>query len=475
MSQVVGLLVEVDGVSGLLGELCEIERGDGTTLMAEIVGFRDARTLIMPFGEMRGVQAGARVTAAGSVFSVPVGDQLLGRVIDGLGNPIDDGDPIVGETREPLSGGSPHVLQRRSITEPLSTGVRAIDGLLTCGKGQRIGIFAGSGVGKSTVMAMIARHSASDANVIALIGERGREVRDFIEQHLGEDGLARSVVVVATSDEPALMKMKAALVATTIAEDFRARGGDVTLLMDSVTRYAMAQREIGLAIGEPPTMKGYPPSVFSSLSRLLERAGTAQVGAITAFYAVLVEADDLTEPVTDAVRATLDGHIVLTRELAALNHYPAIDVLQSISRVMPSIVAEQHAAAAGRLRELLATYERSRDLVQIGAYEAGSDPKLDDAIRHMEGIERFVRQRPDEHATLDGTIEQLQQTVTAELAPEANALEAAATPDPPDALPPAAPPPLTAVVAQPLDLAAPAATIVAPPTSAPGAGASNAA
>ena len=358
-----------------------------------------------------------------------MGDELLGRVVDGMGRPIDGHGPLAAGVRRPLAGAAPHVLQRRTITEALTTGVRAIDGLLTCGKGQRIGVFAGSGVGKSTVMAMIARHAASEVSVVALIGERGREVREFIERHLGPTGLARSVIVVATSDEPALMKLKAAQVATTIAEEFRDRGRDVTLLMDSVTRFAMAQREIGLAIGEPPTMKGYPPSVFSALSRLLERAGTSDEAAITAFYAVLVESDDLTEPVTDAVRATLDGHIMLTRELAAQNHYPAIDVLQSISRVMPSVVDAPHAAAAARMRELLATYERSRDLVQIGAYQAGSDPRLDEALHHLEPMERFLRQPPEESATLEQTKQQLSQAVKPVPAAAALSASPAETPE----------------------------------------------
>jgi len=409
VSQVVGLTVEVEGVSGRLGELCSIDRPGDEPIEAEIVGFKGDRTLVMPLGDLRGVQVGARVSSSGALFLAPVGDALLGRVVDGLGRPLDGRGPLLARYRPPLAGASPHVLQRRTITEPLSTGVRAIDGLLTCGKGQRIGIFAGSGVGKSTVLAMIARHTSADANVIALIGERGREVREFIERDLGPEGLARSVVVVSTSDEPALMRLRAAWIATTIAEDLRGRGLDVTLLMDSVTRFAMAQREIGLAIGEPPAVKGYTPSVFALLSRLLERAGTADTGTITAFYTVLVEGDDLNEPVTDAVRGTLDGHIVLSRALAAQNHYPAIDVLQSVSRVMPSITTESHRAAAGRLRELLATYDRSRDLVSIGAYRAGADPRLDEAIQRLPGIEDFLRQRPDDHDDLAGTVEQLVQ------------------------------------------------------------------
>ena len=411
VSRVVGLMVEVEGIPSLLGEMCRIERVGESPVLAEIVGFRDGGALLMPLGELRGVQAGAHVISDGALFAVPVGPELLGRVVDGLGRPIDGRGPLASTLRQPLSGGSPHVLTRRTIAEPLTTGVRAIDGLLTCGKGQRIGIFSGSGVGKSTVLAMIARHSSTDVNVIALIGERGREVREFIDRNLGPEGLARSVVVVSTSDEPALLRMKAALVATAIAEEFRALGRDVTLLMDSVTRFAMAAREIGLAVGEPPAVKGYTPSVFAQLSRLLERSGTSEEGTITAFYTVLVESDDLTEPVTDAVRSTLDGHIVLARSLAEQNHYPAIDVLQSTSRVMASIVDADHAAAAARLRELLAAYERSRDLVSIGAYERGTDAVLDDALDHLPAIEGFLRQGPEDSGSLEETVAGLSEAV----------------------------------------------------------------
>ncbi len=403
--EVVGLLAEVDGIPGRLGEMCRVERvGGGTAIEAEVVGFKGERTLVMPLGDLHGVQAGARVVARGGLLTVPVGPEVLGRVLDGLGRPIDGRGPVLAAHRQPRDGGSPHVLERATITEPLSTGVRAIDGLLTCGMGQRIGIFAGSGVGKSTVLSMIARHASTDVNVIALIGERGREVREFIEDNLGPEGLARSVVVVSTSDEPAPLRLNAAWVATTIAEEFRASGLNVTLLMDSVTRFAMAQREIGLALGEPPAMKGYTPSVFANLARLLERAGTGTAGTITAFYTVLVESDDLTEPVTDTVRGTLDGHIVLSRELAAENHYPAIDVLQSVSRVMPAITSPEHQAAAGRMREYLARYRRSRDLVSIGAYQPGSDPALDEALRRLPDIDNFLRQRPHQAQTLEATI-----------------------------------------------------------------------
>lgn len=411
--EVVGLLAEVDGIPGRLGEMCRVERPHGgAPIEAEVVGFKGDRTLVMPLGDLHGVQAGARVVARGGLLTVPVGPEVLGRVLDGLGRPIDGRGPILASHRQPRAGGSPHVLERSTITQPLSTGIRAIDGLLTCGLGQRIGIFAGSGVGKSTVLAMIARGASTDVNVIALIGERGREVREFIEESLGPEGLARSVVVVSTSDEPAPLRLNAAWVATTIAEEFRAQGLNVTLMMDSVTRFAMAQREIGLALGEPPAMKGYTPSVFANLARLLERAGTGTEGTITAFYTVLVESDDLTEPVTDTVRGTLDGHIVLSRELAAENHYPAIDVLQSVSRVMPAITAPEHREAAGQMREFLARYRRSRDLVSIGAYQPGADPALDQALAHLPAIDSFLRQRPEQAQPLEQTIGDLVRAVS---------------------------------------------------------------
>jgi flagellum-specific ATP synthase len=412
VAQVVGLLAEVEGIPGRLGEMCVIDRAGGDPIEAEIVGFRGDRTLVMPLGELRGVQAGSLVDSQGGLLTVPVGPEVLGRILDGLGRPIDGLGPILASHRQPRAGGSPHVLQRSTIAQPLSTGVRAIDGLLTCGLGQRIGIFAGSGVGKSTVLSMIARNGSADVNVIALIGERGREVREFIERDLGPEGLAKSVVVVSTSDEPAPLRMNAAWIATTIAEEFRAQGLHVTLLMDSVTRFAMAQREIGLALGEPPAMKGYTPSVFAQLSRLLERAGTGMEGTITAFYTVLVEGDDLSEPVTDTVRGTLDGHIVLSRALAAQNHYPAIDVLASVSRVMPSITTREHRAEAGRMRELMARYERSRDLVQIGAYQQGSDPALDEAIERLPAIEAFLKQAPDDVADLPNTVMRLREATS---------------------------------------------------------------
>jgi flagellum-specific ATP synthase/type III secretion protein N (ATPase) len=416
--EVIGLLVEIEGISGRLGELCAIERAGEEAILAEIVGFRGERTLAMPLGELRGVQSGAHVNSRGALTMVPVGPGVLGRVLDGLGRPIDGRGPLTADFVRPGAGSSPHVLERRRIEQPLTTGIRALDGLLTCGLGQRIGIFAGSGVGKSTVLGMIARRASSDVAVIALIGERGREVREFIEHDLGPEGLARSVVVVSTSDEPAPLRLNAAWVATTIAEQFRSDGQDVTLLMDSVTRFAMARREIGLALGEPPAMKGYTPSVFSQLSRLLERAGTADKGSITAFYTVLVESDDLNEPIADTVRGTLDGHVVLSRDLAAQNHYPAIDVAASVSRVMPAVASAEHLEYAARLRELLARYERSRDLVQIGAYETGTDLALDEALVRLPAIEAFLRQRPDEFDDLDHTIARLAEVVAGETPPE---------------------------------------------------------
>jgi len=406
--QVIGLTIEAEGLNAQVGELCHIRTGsDAPPIASEVVGFRRNRTLLMPLGEMEGIQPGSLVVASGSLFTVPVGMGLLGRVIDGLGQPLDGLGPIRSLQNVPLTHSSPHPLRRRPISEPLVTGVRAIDGLLTCGKGQRIGIFAGSGVGKSTLLGMIARNALSDVNVIALIGERGREVRDFIEQILGPEGLRRSVVVVSTSDRPPLIRLKGAWIATTVAEYFRDQGMDVVFMMDSVTRLAMAQREVGLAIGEPPAMKAYPPSVFAMLPKLMERTGTSERGTITSFYSVLVESDDLTEPITDTVRSILDGHIVLSRDLAAENHFPAIDVLQSISRLMPAITTEEHQALAGKLREALATYDKARDLINIGAYVSGSNPAIDHALAVMPSIQAFLRQGARESETYEETLRRL--------------------------------------------------------------------
>lgn len=395
VAQIVGLTIEAQGVDCELGEMVEIRYNSHGRLPAEVVGFKEGRALLMPLGEMHGIQPGSPVIAGGDHFRAPVGRSLLGRVLDGLGRPIDGKGPLQPTAAVPISKVAPHPLLRRPVAEPLTTGVRAIDSLITCGKGQRMGIFSGSGVGKSTLMGALARNSRSDVSVIGLIGERGREVQEFIEHNLGPEGLARSVVVVSTSDQPALVRLKGAWVATAIAEGFRDDGLDVTLLMDSVTRVAMAQREIGLAVGEPPASKGYTPSVFALLPKLMERAGTSERGTITGFYTVLVEGDDFNEPISDAARSILDGHIMLTRELATRNHYPAIDVLHSVSRVMPAVAGAAHRESAARLRRLLAAYEKARDLINIGAYANGSDSQIDEAIAVMPKALAFLQQSSD--------------------------------------------------------------------------------
>jgi flagellum-specific ATP synthase len=362
----------------------------------------------MVLGDAERISPGSEIVATGRTLSVNVGDGLLGRVIDGLGRPIDGKGEIETTSIRSIHGSPPNPLERRRIAEPIATGVRSIDTLLTCGKGQRVGIFAGSGVGKSVLLGMIARDTSADVNVIALVGERGREVGEFIDRELGPEGLQRSVVIVATSDQPALIRIKAAFMATAIAEHFRDKGLDVMLLMDSVTRLAMAQREVGLAIGEPPTTKGYTPSVFAMLPKLLERAGNGKTGSITGLYTVLVEGDDMNEPVADAVRSILDGHIVLSRRLASAGHYPAIDVLESVSRVMPMVTTEVHRLAAQRLLDLLATYRESEDLINIGAYVKGSNPRIDQAIGMINNIRAFLRQRADEREQYGSGIQQLQ-------------------------------------------------------------------
>lgn len=404
--QVVGLTIEALGLETQIGEICEIPtRGD--TLVCEVVGFREKRALLMPLGDLDGIQPGSPIYPTNRSFAVPVGDALLGRVLDGLGRPIDGKGPLLTQQTRSTTSRAPHPLNRKPIQDALVTGVRAIDGFLTCGKGQRMGIFAGSGVGKSTLMGAIARSTDSDVSVIALVGERGREVQEFIERDLGEEGLKRSVLVVSTSDQPALLRLKAASVATTVAEYFRDDGLDVTLLMDSVTRYAMAQREVGLAVGEPPASKGYPPSVYSLLPKLLERAGAGKHGTITGFFTVLVEGDDFNEPICDTSRSILDGHIVLSRDLAARSHYPAIDVLSSVSRVMPAVTTHEHQQAAAAARKYLAVYEKARDLINIGAYAAGSDPEVDAAISALPALNRFLLQGP-EFIPFDTTMEMLQ-------------------------------------------------------------------
>ena len=394
VERVIGLTIEVAGLAGRIGELCYIypdSRAPGVE--AEIVGFRDQVVLLMPFGELHGIQPGSLVEGTGDVLRVPVGEGLLGRTLDGLGRPLDRLGPLAADSQRRIYAEPPSPLRRKRITERLSTGVRAVDSLLTVGKGQRMGIFSGSGVGKSTLLGMIARGSTADVNVIALIGERGREVRDFIERDLGEEGMSRSVVVVSTSDQAALNRIRGAYVATTIAEYFRDLGKHVVLFMDSVTRFAMAQREVGLASGEPPASKGYTPSVFALLPKLMERAGNSDRGSITGFYTVLVEGDDLTEPVTDTARSILDGHVTLSRDLAGRQHYPAIDFMDSISRAMPDVAAAEHLDSAARFRETYATYEAASDLIDIGAYQAGSNPRIDHAIRLREPMLAFLRQR----------------------------------------------------------------------------------
>lgn len=397
VTQAVGLVLESEGPAACVGDLCYIESPEqALRVPAEVVGFRQERLLLMPLGETGRIGQGSRVVNSRRTLTVPVGEALLGRVIDPLGLPLDDGDAPATTERYPLERKPPAAMQRRRIDEPLCLGVRAIDALLTIGRGQRVGIFAGSGVGKSTLLGSIARHADADVNVVALIGERGREVREFLERDLGPEGLARSVVVVATSDQPAVVRLKGALAATAIAEYFRDQGAQVLLMMDSLTRFAWAQREIGLAVGEPPTTRGYTPSVLALLPRLLERAGTADRGAITGLYTVLVDGDDMNEPIADAARSILDGHIVLRRELAARGHYPAIDVLESVSRLMSEVADEGHREAARRLREMLATYHSSEDLLLLGAYVAGTNAALDRAIARREAVLEFLRQPPDE-------------------------------------------------------------------------------
>jgi len=411
--QVIGVVIESLGPNMAVGETCRIAyKRTAEPVLAEVVGFRDNKVLIMPLGEMMGIGAGSDVVALGKPLEIGVGDQLLGRVLDGLGQPMDGKGAIFCERRLEVTAAPPPPLSRKRIVEPLSLGVRAIDGPLTCGKGQRVGIFAGSGVGKSTVLGMIARNTAADVNVIALVGERGKEVLDFIERDLGPEGLRRSVVIVATSDQPALVRIKAAFVAMTVAEYFRDQGLDVTFMMDSVTRFAMAQREVGLAIGEPTTTRGYTPSVFALLPRLLERAGTSERGTITGLFTVLVDGDDMNEPVADAVRSILDGHIVLSRQLASANHYPAIDVLQSVSRVMPDVVTKEHYASASALRDVLATYREAEDLVNIGAYVPGSNPRVDVALAKIDRARSFLKQGVYETAGYDESVAALASVVS---------------------------------------------------------------
>jgi FliI/YscN family ATPase len=409
VTRIVGLVIEATGLEVGLGDLCRITSQDaGTSVLAEVVGFHERGVLLMPLGELDGLHPGSSVLPLGRSFGVEVCDGLLGRVLNGLGHPIDGGPRLQHTERVPLSAEPPSPLVRQVISEPLETGVRAIDGMLTIGQGQRIGIFAGSGVGKSTLLGMIARHAKADVNVIALLGERGREVRDFLENSLGTEGLARSVVIVATGDQAALVRARGALVATAIAEYFRDQGKQVLLMLDSVTRVAMAWREIGLAVGEPPTTKGYPPSVFANLPRLLERAGNGSVGGITGIYTVLVDGDDFNEPVADAARSILDGHVVLTRKLATAGHFPSIDVLESKSRVRDHIVTDAHRNAANALVRLEAAYREKEDLVLVGAYQRGTDPQVDAALALRDPILGFLQQRPDQPTAMGDTVNSLQ-------------------------------------------------------------------
>ncbi|HLH40978.1 MAG TPA: FliI/YscN family ATPase [Bryobacteraceae bacterium] len=393
--ELTGLLAASDGPAAALGDLCEIRPAGKKSIRAQVVGFRDGRVLLMPLEETGGLQPGDLVIARPEAAQMEVGPQLLGRVIDGFGKPIDGGPPIDSEAAYDLYAAAPGPLEREHITEPLVTGVRAIDSLLPFGKGQRVGIFGGSGVGKSTLLGAMARHNSADVSVIALIGERNREVREFLEKELSAEGLKRSVVVVATSDMPAPLRIRAAYVALAISEYFRDQKKSVLLVMDSVTRLAMAQREIGLAAGEPPSQKGYTPSVFNLLPKIFERAGNFKTGSITGFFTVLVEGDDFNEPICDATRAILDGHVILSRELGARGHYPAIDVLNSVSRLAHRIASPQQREAARKIREALAEFQRSEDLINLGAYAAGSNPKLDSAIRVRPKLLEFLRQEPD--------------------------------------------------------------------------------
>lgn len=409
VTQVIGLTVESEGPDASIGEVCLIYPSKGQVpLLAEVVGFRDNKVLLMPLGELNDIGPGCDVVGTGKPLTVQVGSELLGKVLNGLGQPLDGSFLPTRMSKYSTSAIPSNPLKRPRVQDPIGVGVRAIDGLLTIGNGQRVGIFAGSGVGKSTLLGMIARNTAADVNVIALVGERGREVLEFIERDLGPEGLARSVVVVATSDQPALVRIKGAVIATTIAEYFRDRGLNVMLMMDSVTRYAMAMREVGLAIGEPPATRGYTPSVFASLPKLLERSGTGPQGSITAFYTVLVDGDDMNEPIADAVRGILDGHIVLNRNIAQKGHFPAIDVLASISRVMKDIVPEEHQRAAEQLKRLLAVYKESEDLINIGAYQRGTNPSIDEAIDAIQMINDFTKQRVNETAPYEETIHRLE-------------------------------------------------------------------
>lgn len=409
VTKIVGLTVESRGPDAFLGELCRLILPSGETVLAEVTGFHENNVVLMPLQDTTGLSQGCEVVRTFKTFSVKIPKNilsLLGKILDGLGNSM-DGDRFYDSVEVPVWSDPPNPLLRKRITDSLEVGVRSIDAFLTLGKGQRIGIFSGSGVGKSTLLGMIARNTKADVNVIALVGERGREVREFLERDLGEEGLKRSVVVVATSDRPALVRVKALYVATTIAEAFRESGYDVMLMVDSLTRWAMAQREVGLSIGEPPASRGYTPSVFASIPKILERAGTSSNGSITGIYTVLVEADDFNEPISDTARGVLDGHIILSRNLAEANHYPAVDVLMSVSRLMPEVVTQEHFRAASTVRSILAAYNEARDLIEVGAYRRGTNKRVDVAIKYREEIMSFLRQDIYEKSSFEETIRRL--------------------------------------------------------------------
>ena len=413
IEKIVGLTIESSGPVCNMGDVCRIYSKDMQShIFAEVVGFSDHRVLLMPYTDIEGIGPGSIVDNTGDKLMVKTGNKLIGRIIDAIGNPLDGGPPIEYTDSVPIAGVPVNPLARPKIAEPIELGVKAIDGLLTIGKGQRMGIFAGSGVGKSTLMGMIARKVKADLNVIALVGERGREVREFIENDLGEEGMARSVVVVATSDQPAMMRNKCPMTATAIAEYFCSQGKDVLLMMDNLTRFAMAQREVGLSTGEPPIARGYTPSIYAAMPKLLERAGCFEKGSITGIYAVLVEGDDTNEPISDTVRGIIDGHIVLSRKIAAQNHYPAIDILPSISRLMSIIADKEHQVAAGKLRNLLSMYTNNADLIAIGAYKKGTNPALDEAIKKIDKINGFLTQGRTESFDMEDTIRMLKEAVS---------------------------------------------------------------
>ncbi|MDZ4722894.1 MAG: FliI/YscN family ATPase [candidate division Zixibacteria bacterium] len=412
VTQVVGLVIEAAGPAVSIGRLCTIEnRTNDTKISAEVVGFRDDRILLMPYGTINGITPGAIVTSISDQLRITVGKELLGRVLGGLGQPIDHKGAVTCAQTRPINAQPIPVMSRRRITQPIRTGIKVVDTMTVIGQGQRMGIFAGSGVGKSVMLGMIARGSSADVNVIALIGERGREVREFIERDLGPEGLKRSVVVAVSSDEPALVRIKGAMVATTIAEYFRDQGLNVMLLLDSITRVAMAQREIGLAVGEPPATKGYTPSVFALLPSILERAGSAETGSITGLYTVLVEGDDFNEPISDAVRSILDGHIMLSRKYAAMNQYPAVDFLDSISRLMTAVSTKEEQQLATQVREIAATYRESEDLISIGAYAKGTNPRIDRAVSKIDALNQFFRQGIDERVEHSDAVAELSRII----------------------------------------------------------------